>query len=304
MLKIFSGSKFLKASRVLRTYRMDPVANLVEAYELLHDRVHVGLRTQFGNAGRMHELQTEVREFCENALNVGSNDSINRKLTYIIQMRERLHPLDFISLQGSLSKMVESLQEAERNALEPAVAGIQVSARVPGLLGRPRVEIHRDYLEHLLDIRGPSELKDVFKCSARTIRRRAVEYGLRPAGLPVIQHVEYPDGTLGRQWVASGMRERSAISDDDEALDTLVASILAIFPGYGRCKLNGALLAQGYRVPRERLRASIVRVSGPMSRFTRRPIERRAYYVPAVNSLWHHDGNHGILSTYGTMYLY
>ena len=168
-------------------------------------------------------------------------------------MRELLRPIDFISLQSSLSKMLESLQDAERNALEPPNPGIQVSARVPGVLGRPRVEINKEYLAHVLDIRGPSELKEVFKCSARTIRRRAVEYGFSPPGLPVIQHVPNPDGTLARQWVASGMRARSTISDDDQALDTLVSSILATFPGYGRCKLNGALMARGFRVPRERL---------------------------------------------------
>ncbi|KAM6489023.1 hypothetical protein JOM56_015535, partial [Amanita muscaria] len=80
----------------------------------------------------------------------------------------------------------------------------------------------------------------------------------------------------------------------DEALDSLVASVLATFPGHGRSKLDGVLRARGFQIPRNRLTASITRVSGPSPRFTHRTIERRGYYVPAVNSLWHHDGNHGM----------
>jgi len=49
---------------------MDTVGNLAAAYEVLHERVHVALRTHAGNARRMHDLQMEVREFCANALTV------------------------------------------------------------------------------------------------------------------------------------------------------------------------------------------------------------------------------------------
>ena len=208
-------------------------------------------------------------------------------------MRHQLPPLDFTSLEGSLADMLESLQEAERNALEPALPGIQVSTRVTGVRGRPRVDINKEYFEHVLGIRGPYELTDVFKCSARTIRRRAVEYGFRTPGNAPFQNMELPDGTVARRWVSAGKRERSAISDNAEALDTVVGRVLATFPGFGRCKVDGALRAQGIRIPRDRLIASIERVSGPSARFKRPIIQRRAYYVPAVNSLWHHDGNHG-----------
>jgi hypothetical protein len=49
---------------------MDTVANLAAAYERLSERVRVALRTQVGNARPLHELQMEVRAFCDGAQNV------------------------------------------------------------------------------------------------------------------------------------------------------------------------------------------------------------------------------------------
>jgi len=54
-----------------------------------------------------------------------------------------------------------------------------------GRRGRPRTEINPEFLSQALDLRGPSHLGPVFKCSARTIRRRALEYGLVVPGQPV-----------------------------------------------------------------------------------------------------------------------
>ncbi|KIL62766.1 hypothetical protein M378DRAFT_52448, partial [Amanita muscaria Koide BX008] len=221
--------------------------NLVAVYERLSEQVRVTLHTQVGNARGLHDVQMEVRAFCDSAHN----------------MRERVPPLDFISLEGSLAKMLDSLQAAKRNALEPANPGVQVSFRVAGVCGqagRPRVEINKNYLEHVLDIRGPYELTDVFKCSARTIRWRAVEYGLRGPGLAPFLNEELPDGSLARRWVSSGKWVRSAISGNAVALETVIASVLATFPGYGRCKVDGALRAQGIRVPRNCLIAAIQRL--------------------------------------------
>ncbi|KAM6495115.1 hypothetical protein JOM56_009738 [Amanita muscaria] len=139
--------------------------------------------------------------------------------------------------------MVDTLQEAEQRATETQTPGIQVSSRVAGVCGRPRVEINKEYLEHMLDIWGPSQLTEVFNCSARTIRRRALDFGLTPPGLPVFQTVELPDGSTSRQWLSSGTRARAVISDNNEALDGLVASILATFLDHGRSKLDGVLRA-------------------------------------------------------------
>ncbi|KAM6490420.1 hypothetical protein JOM56_014184, partial [Amanita muscaria] len=223
---------------------MDPVENLAAAYCRLYERVRVALQAHLYNARRMHDLQMEVRQFVTDAQN----------------MQERLPPVEFFSLEDSLSKMVDTLQEAEQRATETQTPGIQVSSRVAGVCGRPRVEINKEYLEHVLNIRGPSQLTEVFNCSARTIRRRALDFGLTPPGLPVFQTVELPDGSTSRQWLSSGTRARAVISDSDEALDGLVASILATFPDHGRSKLDGVLRARGFRIPRNCLTASMTRI--------------------------------------------
>jgi hypothetical protein len=54
---------------------MDTVANLVDAYDRLSERVRVALRTQVGNARRLHEVQLEVRVFCDTAHNVRQSAS-------------------------------------------------------------------------------------------------------------------------------------------------------------------------------------------------------------------------------------
>lgn len=58
--------------------------------------------------------------------------------------------------------------------------------------------------------------------------------------------------------------------------------------------LNGMLRALGHQIPRERIRASLVRIDPVQRVFQRIRIRRRVYSVPGPNSLWHHDGQHGI----------
>ena len=72
------------------------------------------------------------------------------------------------------------------------------------------------------------------------------------------------------------------------------------FPSYGRCMIDGHLRHMGHRISRVRLQQSYAHVHGPpVSAFGPRRIHRRVYYVPGPNSLWHHDGQHGIFSYVG-----
>lgn len=59
--------------------------------------------------------------------------------------------------------------------------------------------------------------------------------------------------------------------------------------------LMGAMRFNGFNVPERHVRESITCVSGaPSQFFGSHRIHRRKYYVPAPNSLWHHDGQHGM----------
>ncbi|KAJ8074675.1 hypothetical protein PM082_022253 [Marasmius tenuissimus] len=63
------------------------------------------------------------------------------------------------------------------------------------------------------------------------------------------------------------------ISDSD--LDEALHNIITAFPSFGRRLIQGQLKFMGIHVPRR--------------------ITRRIYTVPGPNSLWHHDGQHGLI---------
>lgn len=54
-----------------------------------------------------------------------------------------------------------------------------------------------------------------------------------------------------------------------------------------------ALKSLGHNVPRERIRQSFLRIDPSNCLFQRTIIQRREYWVPGPNYLWHHDGQHG-----------
>lgn len=121
------------------------------------------------------------------------------------------------------------------------------------------------------------------------MRRRAVEYGIRPAQAPVSTVVEDENGIRERVY---RQPQRDGAQVTDEQLDEMMKEVLTIFPEIGRAMIRGALMAWGVRASRERIRESFVRVNGAPAEFGRPPIQRRCYYVPGPNSLWHHDGYH------------
>jgi len=72
-----------------------------------------------------------------------------------------------------------------------------------GRRGRPRTEINPNFLLQALDLRGPTYLGPVFKCSARTVQQRALEHGLVDPGDPVYTEEDQPDGTILRTFTSS-----------------------------------------------------------------------------------------------------
>ena len=210
---------------------------------------------------------------------------------------------DYMSLEESVSKMIECLRTAEKEAMDPPAPGMQVSRRVKGRVGRPHVEIDRNFLGSALQVGGPYKLVKVMKCHPRTIRRRAIEYGLSDPAPPVFLINHNPDGTVSQTWLLSSTPARSTVADDPNALDGLVRAVLHTFLNMGQQKLDGVLKARGYRIPREHLQESYVCIHGAPARFVRPQIERRSYYVPAPNSLWHHDRNHSEFPGTRSLYL-
>jgi hypothetical protein len=188
--------------------------------------------------------------------------------------------------------MIVALDEAYHIASDLPDSTLQVvEYHETGRPGRPRIEFEPSFLSFALELRGPTDIARVFRCSPRTIRRRALELGLLRAGQEPFRVIE-SDGTAVR--FHNGPQKRTRLSDiSDDDLDTVISTILRDFPDFGRRMIDGRLRSQGLLVPRSRIRASFQRVRGRVSSFIRHRIVRREYRVAGVNSLWHHDGQHG-----------
>ena len=79
----------------------------------------------------------------------------------------------------------------------------------------------------------------------------------------------------------------------DAELDTLILQLRSHYSRAGISMLDGMLRRLGHRLPRERIRGSLMRIDPVQRVFQRIRIRRRVYSVAGPNALWHHDGQHG-----------
>ncbi|KAG6894990.1 hypothetical protein C0992_003632, partial [Termitomyces sp. T32_za158] len=259
-----------------------PSDNIQIAFEELGRAVDVALRTQLGDGARLGEQKRLCLQFFE---------EVHRHSCL-------LTPQDYQSVQQSLDRMIAALDEAASlstdypDAPPPSLSRGTVKNGQPGC---PRLDIRPDDLARFTSGRATHEqIAALYGCSARTIRRRLVEYGLSPPGPPVYTQHEQPDGSIQRQYAPGASADLSQLSDEE--LDALMLDIYEQFTSFGRRMIDGYLLRLGERVPRQRIIDSYSRVIGPTtSMFAPRRIQRRVYSVPGPNSLWHHDGQHGLI---------
>ena len=92
-------------------------------------------------------------------------------------------------------------------------------------------------------------------------------------------------------YITSYTAPQSDITDSE--LDDCLIRLRRHFRLAGISMLDGMLRRLGYRIPRERIRQSLIRIDPVHQIFQRIRIWRRVYNVPGPNSLWHHDGQHG-----------
>jgi len=155
-----------------------------------------------------------------------------------------------------------------------------------GRPGRPRVEIEPNLLSMALTLRPKTQIAKTTNCSARTIRRRQLDYG-----------IEVPQPGNSRTQLAIEDNQGSlppSAEISNEELDKCLAVVMQDFPSFGRRLATASLRANGVMVSEGRVRDSLTRVIGVSGIFGGRRIHRRRYKVPGANSLWHHDGQHGI----------
>ncbi|KAG6848987.1 hypothetical protein H0H93_012214 [Arthromyces matolae] len=248
-------------------------------YYTLGQQVRGTVQTQVGD-------REQIEQRCE---------SVNRFISVLAEHQLLFTSNELHDLNEGLTNMCDALNHAATTSGDSGNAQ-QVNAvyRVyTGRPGRPRTHIANNILSEALQLRGPTHLGPVFDCSPRTVRRRALEDGLVEPCPPV--YISYEDEETGEmlRFYQSSTAPMSQLTDD--ALDLVMRHILEIFPSFGRRMITGQILEMGHRVSRARIRASYERVMGAPAGLNVRLVGRRTYSVPGPNSLWHHDGQHGLI---------
>ena len=178
--------------------------------------------------------------------------------------------------------MIQYLDQARHASSDPLeVPVIPFAQKVQtGRPGRPRIEIDPNLLSTALTLRPKTRIAQTASCSARTIRRRQQDYGISAPG---------PSQQTDPLDTHSNPNEIT-----DEELDQCLAAIIQDFPTFGRRLATASLRANGIMVPEGRVRESLACVNGTPGIFGGRRVHRRHYKVTGANSLWHHDGQHGM----------
>jgi hypothetical protein len=201
----------------------------------------------------------------------------------------------------------------------PSIVGVMRTGR----RGRPRLVFDPGFLQWAMTQRTTSRIASFLSVGRTTLRQAMLDYGLAEPGdnpfLPEgsisldssetglvsdddILEPELPlpltlpqevvvNATSVAQYSVSSTAALSTMTDDE--LDNLLLQLKTHFRRAGITMLDGMLRQQGHRVPRDRIRASLLRIDPVHRVFNRIRIRRRIYSVPGPNSLWHHDGQHG-----------
>ncbi|KAF7358806.1 Integrase catalytic domain-containing protein [Mycena sanguinolenta] len=230
------------------------------AFFQLGDRVNGALHTQIGDRLRLQE----------------QNSGVLRLLAAIHEHSDVIPPAERQVMESSIENMLDALSTATLQSDDiPSGPGISVSRPPSGsnFVVRP-------------------VLPPVAGVASRTIRRRALEYGLVEPAAPVFIEDVDEAGVVVRTYITSTTGPVSEISDDE--LDELMHYILEIFPTFGRRMIAGHLRQLGHHIPTARIRESYNRVHGPPVSYSSHPTGRQPYRVAGPNSLSHHDGQHGL----------
>ncbi|KAJ6595988.1 hypothetical protein B0H10DRAFT_1888802, partial [Mycena sp. CBHHK59/15] len=217
--------------------------NLRDSYHSYHDDVLSALRVMVGDPPRLNAVR-------DRGLALAAAAELHREV---------FPPAEYATLQSSISDMVTALDLACHESMDPPDAPPLVVARRvrTGRRGRPRVEFNTQFLGEALDLRGPTGIAPEIGVSTRTVRRAALRAGLVQPGAPVFRSQINANGLV--EHVHSSTTPPVSIISDAE-LDQLIAATLEIFPQFGRRMIRGHLKSQGYRIPRERITASYLRL--------------------------------------------
>ncbi|KAJ7026560.1 hypothetical protein C8F04DRAFT_966270 [Mycena alexandri] len=166
--------------------------------------------------------------------------------------------------------------------------------------GRPRIYIDPDFLQWAYGQRSTAGIARFLGVGRTTVRNALLSAGIaehQPSPFPIpMDFAGFPpdveDLASAHAAPTSFTGPVSGISDDE--LDTLLIRLRTHYKRAGLSMLNGMLRRLGHRVPTDRVRSSLLRIDPVRRIFERIRIRRRDYRVLGPNSLWHHDGQHGV----------
>jgi len=190
--------------------------------------------------------------------------------------------------------------------------------------GRPSIWIDPHFLQWAYTLCSTSSIAQFLNLNRRTVRNALLSYGIATPQPSTFTHLslaenvdleghepgdtsnggpghddildppassQNSESTSTTHQITSYTGPLSDISDSD--LDRLIQTLRHQFTRAGVAMIGGMLRNLGYRIPRERIRHSLIRIDPIHRVFERIRIRRRVYSVPGPNSLWHHDGQHG-----------
>ncbi|KAF5365121.1 hypothetical protein D9757_015508 [Collybiopsis confluens] len=231
---------------------------------------------------------------------------------------------ELLTVQSSVELMLHDVRILHGRSLEVSHNGqLEVVWKEKlGNRGRPRIVIDRDFLAWAYRLRSSAGIARFLGISRTTVRQALLDYNIASPGLPPFPVEddepsvvpEFIQGSSGDHYTtsvpvsqtlagpANNATHSSRPSDasylssiDDEALDMEIRRLHMAFPRAGLRMLDGMLRQGGIIVPQDRISLSLYRVDPVKRVFDRVRLKRRGYSVPGPNSLWHHDGQHGLI---------
>jgi hypothetical protein len=228
-------------------------------------------------------------------------------------------------MQGDIRLQYEETLDASHYGHPEIVQTTQTGNR-----GRPRIHIDPVFLRWAYSQRTTSGIARFLHVGRSTVRNALIDYGItEPQSNPfpnqiqdgsmepgdfVEDHLLDPDlplpTPLSDEILASGngpvvdLPSPATVSFTgpvssilDSALDDLIRRLRSHYRRAGISMLDGMLRRLGHRIPRDRIRESLMRIDPIQRVFQCIRIRRRVYSVPGPNSLWHHDGQHGMTNS-------
>ncbi|KXN84867.1 hypothetical protein AN958_11997 [Leucoagaricus sp. SymC.cos] len=199
-----------------------------------------------------------------------------------IQYSTAVPAQEFHGMMSLTQHLIELLDQAKFTSADPPDASPpnHVTVVRTGKRGRPRLEVSPAYLEAMHLRLSPDQMQKSLGHlpSKKTLHRCQLELGLVQSQPSVFRREEDEDGntTLIQSETWRTTFNETPISD--QSLNETLRQLLLPFPNNGCSMTKGLLLSNQIQVSKRRAEASRDRVQ-----------------VAGVNSLWHHDGQHGLI---------